>query len=593
MTPYFRRSVAILLFLSAAEVRAQVSPDPYVPCQVMPTLIENYQADHRSIVRFYTSNFYGTRFRGTGNIEGASPETRSRIGVLDREYLDKLSAVDFDGLPQECKVDYILFSRDLKNDLWQLAADSGRYEKIRGWFPFADSVYATERLRRRGHQLDAAAVAREWSGAAARVHDLAQKLKKDSSLSLDLLYEAGLEVSDLKRAIGSINEFYQGYDPLFTWWVPANYKVLNEALSAYADAFKENSKRFAAGDKSGIVGRPVGRAELVRQLQFEMIPYSPEELIGIANKEFAWCDREMLKASREMGFGDNWKAALEKVKNSYVPPGQQPEMILGLFNESVDFLKKHDLVTIPPLDEETWGMIMMTPERQLVNPFFTGGDEISISYPTDSMSEEDRMMSMRGNNPHFSRATVHHELIAGHNLQQFMNDRYRKYRDFGSGFWTEGWSLYWELLLWDMKFPQTPEDKIGMLFWHMHRCARIIFSLNYHLGNWTPQQCIDFLVDRVGHERANAEGEVRRSFGTDYPPLYQLAYLTGGRQFYALKTELVDGGKMTYRQFHDTILKLNAMPVEMIRAILEAQPLKKDYTAHWRFYEHMKLPDQE
>jgi len=47
-------------------------------------------------------------------------------------------------------------------------------------------------------------------------------------------------------------------------------------------------------------------------------------------------------------------------------------MILGLFNESVDFLKKHDLITVPPLAEETFGMMMMTPERQLVNPFFLG-----------------------------------------------------------------------------------------------------------------------------------------------------------------------------------------------------------------------------
>ena len=50
----------------------------------------------------------------------------------------------------------------------------------------------------------------------------------------------------------------------------------------------------------------------------------------------------------------------------------------------------------------------------------------------------------------------------------------------------------------------------------------------------TPQQCIDFLVDRVGHERANAEAEVRRSFNGTYPPLYQLAYMIGGLQFRAL-----------------------------------------------------------
>jgi len=124
----------------------------------------------------------------------------------------------------------------------------------------------------------------------------------------------------------------------------------------------------------------------------------------------------------------------------------------------------------------------------------------------------------------------------------------------------------------------------------MHRCARIIFSLNYHLGKWTPQQCIDFLVDRVGHERANAAGEVRRSFEGHYGDLYQLAYLTGGRQFYALKHEMVDSGKMTYKEYHDTILKLNAMPIEMIRAILEHQPLTKDFTTKWRFYDNMKLP---
>ena len=74
-----------------------------------------------------------------------------------------------------------------------------------------------------------------------------------------------------------------------------------------------------------------------------------------------------------------------------------------------------------------------------------------------------------------------------------------------------------------------------MLFWRMHRCARIIFSLKYHLGEWTPQQCIDFLVDRVGHERANAEGEVRRSFYGGYKPLYQIGYMIGGLQFMALK----------------------------------------------------------
>jgi uncharacterized protein (DUF885 family) len=234
-------------------------------------------------------------------------------------------------------------------------------------------------------------------------------------------------------------------------------------------------------------------------------------------------------------------------------------------------------------------MIMMTPERQMVNPFFTGGREISISYPTNTMQQGDKLMSMRGNNPYFSRGTVQHELIPGHNLQYFMNSRYKSYRQvFTTPFAIEGWSLYWELLLYENGFAKTPEERIGMLFWRMHRCARIIFSLNYHLGNWTPQQCIDFLVDRVGHERANAEGEVRRSFEGGYNPLYQLAYLTGGLQIMSLKKELVDGGKMTYKQFHDAVIKENLIPIEMIRATLINQPLTKDFQTNWKFYNFNK-----
>jgi hypothetical protein len=551
----------------------------------MPHLIENYRADLNALVRWYNSTWYGSR--GEGSIDIGPPEKRTRLDELYHQYLDKLSQLDFASLPQECKVDYILFKRDLRQRLRLSAREAASYQQLKTWFPFADSIYAIEKLRRRGHVLNSELLASDFLEDAKTIGRLQMRLKADTTLDLESIHEAGLIAADLKRAIGNIYDFYNGYDPLFSWWMPKTYKELDTALTIYATKWKEKNKRFAAPDSSGIVGHPVGHDELVRQLQYEMIPYTPEELIHIANKEFAWCDREMLKASHEMGFGDDWKAALEKVKNSYVPPGQQPEMILRLYNESVDFLKQHDLVTIPPLAEETWGMIMMTPERQLVNPFFTGGDEISISYPTNTMEEDDRLMSMRGNNPYLSRATVHHELIAGHNLQAYMNSRYRTYRDFGSGFWTEGWSLYWELLLWDLGFPRTPEERVGMLFWHMHRCARILFSLNYHLGKWTPQQCIDFLVDRVGHERANAAGEVRRSFETSYPPLYQLAYLTGGKQFYALKKELVGGGKMTYKQYHDAVLHLNAMPVEMIRAILTKQPLDKDYSTKWRFYEDL------
>jgi uncharacterized protein (DUF885 family) len=575
----------IILFLSSFNFVFAQSKEEYVPCQEMPNIMQNYNADYWALARIYTP-WTGTGFRDNRSDDAniGSPEKRDRLIKLNQDYLKKLEAINFNSLPQECKVDYILFRRDLNEHVRQLSQEANEYNKIKQWLPFADTIYEAEKNRRRGAQPDAEKMAKNWSDIIKEIKSLQDKLKAEMNLNSESIYTATESIKNLKNTLTSIQQFYNGYDPMYTWWVVKPYQTLTEALTNYATVFK-NKTDTTSVDKSGIVGKPVGRDELVRQLNYEMIPYTPEELIDIANKEFAWCDAEMLKASNEMGFGNNWKAALEKVKNSFVPAGQQPQTILKLYNESVDFIKKKDLITVPPLAEETWGMNMMPPDRQLINPFFTGGFDITISYPTNTMDEEDRLMSMRGNNPHFSRATVQHELIPGHNLEWYMNARYRTYRNFDTPFWVEGWSLYWELLLWDMNFPQGPEDKIGMLFWHMHRCARIIFSLNYHMGKWTPQQCIDFLVEKVGHERANAEGEVRRSFADHYPSLYQLAYLTGGRQFYALKKELVDSGKMTYKQYHDAVMHLNCMPIEMIRAILTNQPLTEDYKTKWRFYD--------
>ena len=121
-----------------------------------------------------------------------------------------------------------------------------------------------------------------------------------------------------------------------------------------------------------------------------------------------------------------------------------------------------------------------------------------------------------------------------------------------------------------------------MLFWQLHRCARVLFSLKFHLGEWTPQQCIDLLVEEVGHEPKNAEAEVRRSFGGSYDPLYQLAYLIGGMQVHALHKEFVAAGH-TDRQFHDAFLRENLMPIPALRAYLMGHPLEKDTDLLWRF----------
>jgi uncharacterized protein (DUF885 family) len=397
-------------------------------------------------------------------------------------------------------------------------------------------------------------------------------------------YRAANRLTELRKSLDDWYKHYDGYDPLFSWWNRAPYKALNDGLDGYVKFLREKVVGVEPGKDEPIIGDPVGRDGLMAELEHEMIAYTPEQLIEIANREFAWCDAEWKRAAKEMGFGDDWKAALEKVKHDYVEPGRQPDLVRDLALESIKFVTDRDLVTIPPLAADMWRLRMMTPEAQKTNPFFLGGNDIWVSYPTDTMEEDQKIQALRANNIHFARATVFHELLPGHHLQFYYLSRINQHRElFTTPFWIEGWALWWEFQLYDKGFPRGPEDRIGMLFWRTHRCARIIFSLNFHLGKWTPQQCIDFLVDRVGHERASATGEVRRSFNGDYSPLYQVGYMMGALQIRAMHTELVTKGKMTDRQFHDGIMQGGSMPIEMVRAHLEQTKLPIDFKPAWRF----------
>ncbi len=558
-------------------------------------LVDRFALDRQALQRFYT-------------VPGSN-ERRARLRAFQRAWLDALPKIGFAKLSREGQVDYVLLRNHIEYSLKLLDREE-RYERETDpLLPFEEDIIKLQEDRQKLRFVTA-------DGAVTALAIIGERIKEARAATVKATPLAGQRASQqadrLRGALEQWFGFYNGYDPAFTQKVPPAYREVTQALSDYSRFLREQIAGLKPGtvlaDNTGrgggrggrgrggapdnappasdeIVGDPIGREGLMEDLAGEMIVYTPEQLIEIGNREYAWCESEMKKASREMGYGDDWMKALEKVKNAYVPRGGQPELIRDLALEAEAYLKKHDLVTIPPLAADIWRMQMMTPERQRVNPFFTGGETISVSYPTDSMSPEEHLMSMRGNGIHVSRATVQHELIPGHHLKGFMSDRYNPHRAlFNTPFMGEGWALYWELFLWDHGFPRSPEDRVGMLWWRMHRAARIIFSLNFHLGRWTPEQCIDFLVNRVGHERFTATGEVRRSFAGNYSPLYQVAYMMGGLQIRALHQELVTTRKMTVKAFHDTILREGSMPIEMLRAALAGQPLARDSRAQWKYY---------
>jgi hypothetical protein len=655
--------------------------------------------------------------RGGGSAPGAAPAdvaiSPARIARLKRFDLDwqtALAKIDTPKLTPAAKSDLDGLKSTIQSDLASLDADAITISHVTPAVPFMPAIVKLIEDRIRIEPMNAQKSALTLTDVTAQITQLRKQLDAGIAgmggdmlrLNKDQATLGAQATLNLKSGLAEWYGFYNGYDPLFTWWMGVPYKKIDKAVQDYAtylqntvatanlsvteptpqpipagpapkvasvpdlaeiialpqDEMRDVVARFMSGAGGGRGGRgggeatadakyftdwlaalrtldfdsltrnaqvdylairhraelylsrvgktippgpprkpdnldlrgtPRGREGLINDLQDAMIVYTPEQLIALANKEFAWCEAEMKKASREMGYGDDWKKAVEHTKETYVPPGDQPRMIMGLLNEAIDYLRANDLITVPGVASESLHMTMMSPEAQLTSPFFLGGDHILVSYPTDTMDYEARMESMRGNNPGFSHATAFHEMIPGHNLVGYMGQRYQGYRaNLGGGgpFFGEGWPLYWELTMYDLGFDKTPEQKVGALFWHMHRCARIIFSLNFHMGLWSPRECVDFLVDKVGHEPANAEAEVRRSFESPQyanQPLYQAAYLLGGLQLRGIRKELVDTKIMTNKQFHDEVMRQGNMPIALIRLAVTKMKLTRDMDVNYKF----------
>jgi hypothetical protein len=536
-----------------------------------------------------------------------------------------LESFHFDAMSQSGKVDYLLLRSHIEEQQRQLAADAKQEAEVTAILPFQQDIYGLEEARRRMDTLDEKKAAATLAALTAQL----ATAKPPAGATPAALGRAASRVQELRGVLQEWSTFYAIYDPMFAFWDTDELKRTDAALGKYAEALfaasglpgqlepvptmgRGGPAAFGRGGRAGGRGGagggyrqrirsdaplgsekeiagigPVGHDVLLDELQQAWIPYTPEQLITLANKEFEWCDREMNKAAQEMGLGTDWKAAQEKAKNMYVEPGQMIYWVRDNERKAIAFMEAHEILTIPEGAKQDWWEQAMTPQQQLVNPFFTGGETIQVSSPASTMTYAEKLDSLRANNIPQAHDTVFHELVPGHHMQSYMTARYRTYRRSFAGagpFWSEGMAFYWEMLMWDLGWFKTPEERVGSLFWRKERCARIIFSVKFNLGQMKALECVQFLIDRVGHDRFSAEGEVRRSFNGSYSPIYQCAYMLGALQFYAMHKELVGGGKMTNRQFHDAFYREGNMPIEMVRAQIANTPLTRDYKSTWKFY---------
>jgi uncharacterized protein (DUF885 family) len=259
-----------------------------------------------------------------------------------------------------------------------------------------------------------------------------------------------------------------------------------------------------------------------------------------------------------------------------IPPDQ--ESFLKAYEsreqEMIDFLKSHQLVTIP----DYLGKFEIRQLPEAFKPTSPGGfmnppgvyDKEPTGFffiPTYNPESKNFYLRAAIEDP---RPILGHEGIPGHFMQlsiaNHLPDEIR--RQHQDGVFVEGWALYGEEMLMRTGFyPEGSAAQGQILRLSRYRAARIGVDVNLHTGKWTFEQAVKYFMEGGGLDREAAEGEAA---GAATQPTQKIWYITGKWQIMNLLGKYHDkmGANFRLGQFHDDLIKNGSLPISIVEWIL-------------------------
>jgi uncharacterized protein (DUF885 family) len=167
-----------------------------------------------------------------------------------------------------------------------------------------------------------------------------------------------------------------------------------------------------------------------------------------------------------------------------------------------------------------------------------------------------------------------HEAVPGHHLQIALAQElegvpeFRKNTSYTA--FVEGWALYAESLGDEMGFYTDPYSKFGQLTYDMWRAVRLVVDTGLHTMGWTREQAIDFFAANAAKTLQDITIEVDRYIVW---PGQALGYKMGQLKIRELRTAAEQrlGPKFDVRAFHDAVLGLGAVPLDVLERRLTAK----------------------
>ena len=337
-------------------------------------------------------------------------------------------------------------------------------------------------------------------------------------------------------------------------------KDTQRALKKYRDTL---SNRATAPEGSFSVGAEILQRRVRDQIGLD---YSLAEVEALALGEVERVGALLKQACQRFGKGSHAEDIVAKARAEWNPGSD----LLGVYRQETDRVAKEfraaKAVTFPEGDE-----LQVRPVPEFMRHLFPTAAYSSpgafekrqrgIFWVNDlSSTKTTEADKLKERQQHFGLSlTAAHEAYPGHHLQFVIaNQHPRKWRRlFAHAVFYEGWTLWCEQMMVDLKIDRSPWLEVQQLHDALWRCHRILVDLRLQTGRYSYEQAVKHMQKHLGFTKSRAQADVNWYTSS---PAVPMSYWLGRLENARLYRRLVEGRGWKLQQFNDWLISHGTLP---------------------------------
>lgn len=512
-----------------------------------------------------------------------SAEYRQRSSAFEREWLDKMLAIDPSALNRQQRLSYDIFKRNREMRLegdqfpdWMLAVNHYRNIAQRlvqlgsgnGPQPFKTVTdYDNWHTRATAAPtLINSAISNMREGIAKDVVQ-PQVLMGKLVAQLDAMIKTDPEQTLFWGPISKLPDDFSDEDKTR---LTEQYRALisDQLMPAYVRLrdFVRDDYLPACRADHGLGELPNGEAWYAYRVKlFTSTAMDPAQIHQTGLDEVARIHQQMHGVMEQVGFEGDLQAFFKHLRSSPEFKYESKQALLDAYN-SVRAKVEEGVPALFSLIPETGYEIRPVPAfREAVA---AGGN---YQRPSEDRTRPGIFYVNTYDLPArttFGRESLFlHEAIPGHHfqlaLQQELTDL-PKFRRFGrETAFSEGWGLYAESLGTELGVYTDPYQYFGRLQAELFRSLRLVVDTGLHSKGWTREQVIDYLLENSAISNTRSTSETERYMAN---PGQALAYKIGELTIRRLRTEAEAelGDQFDIRAFHAEVVRDGSLPMAVL-----------------------------